>query len=84
VLSYISITCSETHGDSYEVFAFTSYPHPAWKVLKSVGVEFTLYYPSFGWKAEWDDYDLEALDLVAWMKTLGAPMLGKAQPLLQY
>jgi hypothetical protein len=78
VLSCISITCSGTHGDSYEVFAFTSYPHPALAVLKSVGVEFTLYYPSFGWKVEWDEYDLEALYLVAWMKTLGAPMLGKA------
>jgi hypothetical protein len=83
VLSCISITCSDTNGDNYEVFAFTSYPHPALAVLKSVGVKFTLHYPYSGWNSEWDDYDLEALNLVAWTKTLGAPILGKPQASLR-
>lgn len=78
VLSQIYIRCSSTRGDSYEVFAFTSYPHPALAALRSIGVKYKVYCPIDGWKAAWNDYDLKALDLVAWVKTLGAPVLGKA------
>lgn len=37
--------------------------------MKGLGIEFDVIFQS--WSDEWDDYDLEALELVAWQETLG-------------
>jgi hypothetical protein len=73
----IDIKCSDTDGDDYEVFAFTSYPHPALAALISIDVQRHISYPFNGWKTEWDDYKLQAMDLTAWQVSLEGPMEGK-------
>jgi hypothetical protein len=74
-LSRVQIACSDEAGDSYELFKFIEHDHHGWTALRSIGVQLEIFY-HYGWNADWDDYDLEALGLDAWQVTLGAPILG--------
>jgi hypothetical protein len=62
----VGLNCNAVYGDSYEVFAFMSYPHPVLAVLDFLGVTLPLNYSSEGWKEAWDVYDLKS-----WIWLLG-------------
>jgi hypothetical protein len=63
-LSRIQVACSNEVGDSYKLFKFIEHDHPVWVALRSIGVQLEIFY-QYGWNADWDDYDLEALGLDA-------------------
>lgn len=73
VLNQIFLSCSNQFGDSYERFAFISHPHPVEDALKSIGITLKLGYSRWDWNLSWEDYDLPALELVAWVESLGSP-----------
>jgi hypothetical protein len=78
----VGIQClSEQLDNSYEPFAFSHFPnpHPIFATLPSLGVDLVLEEP-FHWLPECDNYDIRALDLVAWQASLGEPILGMIQP----
>lgn len=59
------------YGDSYEMFAFKSYPHPVLAALRRVDVNMVLPYDDTYWEQSCNDYDLQALDQVAWFDSFG-------------
>jgi hypothetical protein len=76
VLHYVGITCYSGFGDSYEVFAFTSYPHPVLAALKSIEIELKLRSYSDEWEADWYDYDIPLLDNLSWFDSFGRSCVG--------
>jgi hypothetical protein len=82
VLSYVGITCISGFGDSYEVFAFTSYPHPVLAALKSIEVELKLHYYPDEWEVDWYDYDVPLLDNLPWFDSFGQSCIGTLYPTL--
>jgi hypothetical protein len=77
-LMRIELMCSDEVGDSYEVFQFLSHSHRVWAALRNIGIELALSYCE-DWDDEWDDYDLEALDLAAWQDSFQGTNSGKTQ-----
>lgn len=68
-LSLVRLLCSEYRGDSYEWFHFLSQSDPIQDIMTANGVKLELDYEE--WLQSWDDYDLEAIALVEWQKSLG-------------
>jgi hypothetical protein len=79
-VSQVTLTCSTYYGDCYELFKFTSHPHPVSSAFKSIGVELVLPCSEDDWDPEWNDYDLHALDLTAWHASFGATVSGVLLP----
>jgi hypothetical protein len=77
VLKQVRLECvaPEVGGDFYVEFAFESYPHPILATFRRLGVVLVLK-KSYLWCELWDDYDIQALDLVAWQISLEEPISG--------
>lgn len=80
LLDIVDLSCDKDYGDSYEVFAFISYPHPVFAVLKSISIELYLHCNRFHWEAEWDNYDLKMLDNFHWFNSFGSACTGTFLP----
>jgi len=79
-LKEVIMTCLAPHGDGYNLFAFESHPHPALQMLKFLNIEMSIYSHDT-WCKDWDDYELAALGLVEWQRSLH-PYLTRKSPIV--
>jgi len=49
VLTKVEVDCLGEYGDSYEILAYVSYPHPVLAAMKSIGVELYVSYTYEDW-----------------------------------
>jgi hypothetical protein len=76
VLVKVILQCSQEYGDSYEVFAYISYPHPVLAALKSIDV--TLRVDNHDeWDDAWLEYNLKALDCLLSFNAFGPSRSGE-------
>jgi hypothetical protein len=75
-LSVVSLSCGSVQGDSYEVFAFISHPHPARTILASLEITLVISNTYDDDDPVWDDYDLALFDNFFWFGSFGSPCLG--------
>jgi hypothetical protein len=74
-LERVWILCNDRYdGNAYYEFAYENHPHPCAIALTSVDIEFKVCVRKCDWEASLDDYDLNALALVAWQESLAHPI----------
>ncbi|KAF3047316.1 hypothetical protein E8E11_000521 [Didymella keratinophila] len=72
VLLQIELYSQLPQGDEYPLFAFENSDHPAMDILEEeLGITMHITGREGDWKREWDAYDLDTLDIIDWLDSLG-------------
>ncbi|KAF3045209.1 hypothetical protein E8E12_010736 [Didymella heteroderae] len=71
-LSEIELHCQLPFGDEYPLFAFENWDHPTMEVLtEELGIIVCINSRERDWKPDWDDYDMDTLEIIDWLNSLG-------------
>lgn len=71
-LSEIELYCQLPYGDEYPVFAFENWDHPAMDMMtEELGITVHVTSRERDWNPDWNDYDLDILDVIDWLDSLG-------------
>jgi hypothetical protein len=79
-LSDVGLHCVSKLGDAYDEIVYESHPHPALAALRLLNVRFRVGCSQQHWQPEWDDYDLETLDMLPSLDSFGSSCVGKLAP----
>lgn len=69
-LSSVALHCQYPYGDEYPLFAFEESDNTALWLLEKLGVTVNITYRSRDWEPEWDEYDLDVLNVIGWLNEL--------------